>query len=114
VIRTVRVGSAAGLHARAAAVVAAAAGAEAIAITVRRHGGPAVPADSVLALLSLAAVRGTELTLEADDSAPAGPALARIAALLAAHVDGGAADAGAADAGSAAAGAAGVWRAVRG
>jgi phosphocarrier protein HPr len=87
VIRAVRVGSATGLHARAAAIVAAAAAEETTAITVRRDGRPAVPADCVLALLTLAATRGTQLTLEAEDSAAAGRALDRVAALLAADLD---------------------------
>lgn len=79
-IRTVTIRSAAGLHARAAATVAAAAAGAGIPITVRRTGRPAVPADCPLALLTLAATPGTELTVEADgDDA----ALDRVAALLA-------------------------------
>lgn len=69
-IRTATVRSAAGLHARAAAAVAAAAARCPAPVTVRRDDRPAVPADSVLSLLTLAATRGTELILEAtgDDA----------------------------------------------
>jgi phosphocarrier protein len=85
VLRSVRVGSAAGLHARAAAVVAAAAAGQPVRVTIRR-GRRVAPADSVLGLLSLGAVRGAELILEARGPA-AGPALSRLAALLARDLD---------------------------
>jgi phosphocarrier protein HPr len=69
VIRSVIVGFPAGLHARAAALVAQAAGAQRVPVTVRAADRPAVPADSVLSLLTLGAACGTELTLEAEDPA---------------------------------------------
>lgn len=64
--RIVTIGSPAGLHARTAALVAAAAAAQPVPVTVRAGDRPAVPASSILALLTLGAVRGTEVTLEAD------------------------------------------------
>ena len=69
-IRWVRVGSVAGLHARAAAVVAAAAARQPLPVIVR-FGARVVPADSVLGLLSLGAMHGAELILEATGPAAA-------------------------------------------
>ena len=83
VIRTVTVGSATGLHAHAAASVATAAAELGTPITVRRVARPAVHADSMLSLLTLAATHGTELVVAADGD-DAGPALDLVAALLAA------------------------------
>jgi phosphocarrier protein HPr len=85
-IQTVRVGSAAGLHARAAALVAAAAAEQPVAVTIRRGGRAPVPADSVLGLLTLGAVHGAELTLEATGDGAA-EALARLADLLSRDLD---------------------------
>jgi len=85
-IRTVRVGSAAGLHARAAALVAAAAAGQRVPVTVCRGGRAPVPADSVLGLLTLGAVCGVELTLEAS-GAGAADALANVADLLSRDLD---------------------------
>jgi phosphocarrier protein HPr len=88
VIRPVAVGSASGLHARAAALVAAAAAGQEVPITVRRYGRPPVPADSLLSLLTLAATHGTELVLEADgDDDRVAAALDRVAAALATDLD---------------------------
>lgn len=70
-IRTVRIGSVAGLHARSAARVAATAAGLPVPVTVRK-GDRVVLADSVLGLLSLAATYGTELTLEAGPPDVAG------------------------------------------
>jgi phosphocarrier protein len=85
-IRAVAVGSPAGLHARAAALVARVAGALPVPVTVRAAGRSAVPADSVLALLTLGAVHGARLTLEADGEG-ASDALDRLAAIIAADLD---------------------------
>jgi phosphocarrier protein len=85
-IQTVRVGSAAGLHARAAALIAVAAAEQPVPVTIRRGGRAPVPAGSVLALLTLGAVHGTELTLEASGEGAA-DALARIAGLLSRDLD---------------------------
>ena len=78
-IRSMIVGFPAGLHARAAALVAQAAAAQPVPVTVRAADRRAVPADSVLSLLTLGATRGTELTLEAEDPA----ALETLARLIA-------------------------------
>jgi phosphocarrier protein HPr len=79
VIRSVTVGFPAGLHARAAALVARAAAAQPVPVTVRAPNRPPVPADSVLSLLTLGATRGTRLTVEAEDPA----ALDAVARLIA-------------------------------
>ena len=85
-IRTVRLGSAAGLHMRAAAQVAAAAAEERVPVTVRCGEHAPVPADSVLGLLTLGVAYGCELTLEAS-GAGAVDALARLADLLSRELD---------------------------
>jgi phosphocarrier protein len=81
VIRSVTVGAVAGLHARVAAVVARTAARLPVRVSVARSGRAPVPADSVLALLTLGATHGTELTLSADGDGAA-HALAEVAALL--------------------------------
>ena len=85
-IRSVTVGAAAGLHARAAARIARAAADLPVRVSVARSGRSPVPADSVLALLTLAATYGTELTLQADGPG-AEAAVQQIAALIAAEPD---------------------------
>lgn len=67
-IVTVTVGSATGLHARAAARVAAVAASCQTPVWVRRDGGDPVPADSVLSLLTLAAPHGTALVVESSSA----------------------------------------------
>ena len=99
-IRSVIVGFPAGLHARAAALVAEAAAAQPVPVTVRAPNRRAVPADSVLALLTLGATRGTELTLEAEDPA----ALDALARLIADGGEAGGASGGEARGGEAAGG----------
>ncbi|MFY1671224.1 HPr family phosphocarrier protein [Plantactinospora sp. WMMB334] len=64
--RTVTVGSASGLHARPAALFVAAAGAAPVPVTIRTGEKRAVPANSMLSVLSLGAKQGTEVVLEAD------------------------------------------------
>jgi phosphocarrier protein HPr len=86
VIRTAVVGSASGLHARAAAALAWAAADQAVPVLVRTPGHPPVPADSVLGLLTLAANRGAELTLEAD-GVGAAAVLAVLAGLIESDLD---------------------------
>ena len=84
--RTVTVASASGLHARPAALFVAAAAAAPVVVTIRTADKPAVPARSMLSVLSLGAKRGTEVVLEADgDGADA--ALDALAALLARDLD---------------------------
>jgi phosphocarrier protein HPr len=81
VIRTAPVGAVAGLHARVAAIVARTAAGLPVRVSVARNGRAPVPADSVLALLTLGATHGTDLTLSADGDGAA-HALAEVAALL--------------------------------
>ncbi len=84
--RSVVVGSASGLHARPAALFVAAAGAQPVPVTIRTGGKPAVPAHSMLSVLSLGAKQGTEVILEAEgDGAEA--ALEALADLLARDLD---------------------------
>jgi phosphocarrier protein HPr len=84
--RTVKVASRTGLHARPAALFVKAAADQGVPVRIRVGDGRAVPAASMLAVLSLGAVHGTEVTLEAD-----GPgsedALDALAALLARDLD---------------------------
>jgi phosphocarrier protein HPr len=84
-IRTVLLAGRAGLHLRAAARIADAAASLPAPVTVRTLQRPAVPADSVLALVSLGALCGTELILEASGEGAA-ESLANLADLFA--VDG--------------------------
>jgi phosphocarrier protein HPr len=83
--RTVAVASASGLHARPAKLFVQ----EAIRLGVPvriRVGEKSVPAGSMLGVLSLGAVKGTEVTLESD--APgADEALDTLAALLSRDLD---------------------------
>jgi phosphocarrier protein HPr len=84
--RTVIVGSVSGLHARPAALFVAAASAQPVRVTIRAGDKKAVPAASMLSVLSLGAKFGTEVILEAEgDGADA--ALDELAALLARNLD---------------------------
>jgi phosphocarrier protein HPr len=84
--RTVAVGSASGLHARPAALFVAAAAAQPVKVTISTGDKPAVPARSMLSVLSLGARCGTEVTLAAEgDGADA--ALDALAELLARDLD---------------------------
>ncbi len=84
--RTVVIGSASGLHARPAALFVAAAAAQPVKVTIRTAERKPVPAASILSVLSLGAVHGTEVILEAEgDGAQA--ALDALAALLARDLD---------------------------
>jgi phosphocarrier protein len=81
--RTVVVGSAVGLHARPASVIAAAAAKHQAPITLRtREKGP-VDAASALLIMTLGAEQGVEVTVESPDEA----AVEEIAALVAADLD---------------------------
>ncbi len=64
--RRVTVGSKVGLHARPAAVVAKAAAAAPVAITIRKNDGAPVKASSVLNLMTLGAMHGDEVVLAAE------------------------------------------------
>ncbi|MBF8190812.1 HPr family phosphocarrier protein [Nonomuraea sp. K274] len=83
--RTVAVASASGLHARPAKLFVQAAARLGVPVTVRL-GAKAVPAKSMLGVLSLGAVHGTEVTLEADGPG-AEEALNTLADLLSRDLD---------------------------
>ncbi|GAA3351110.1 hypothetical protein GCM10020358_79630 [Amorphoplanes nipponensis] len=86
-IRTVLLAGRSGIHLRAAVRIAEAAARQPVPITVRTAQRPvAVPADSVLELLSLGALCGTELILEAYGPG-AREALGQLATLLAVDPD---------------------------
>ena len=84
--RTVSIASRTGLHARPAAMFVKAAAEQPVAVRIRVGGGKPVPAASMLAVLSLGAGHGTEVTLDAD-GAEADAALDALAALLARDLD---------------------------
>jgi phosphocarrier protein len=84
--RTVVVGSASGLHARPAALFVAAAAAQSVPVTIRVGEKRAVPARSMLSVLSLGAKCGTEVILEAEGEG-ADDALDTLADLLARDLD---------------------------
>ncbi|MEO3792273.1 HPr family phosphocarrier protein [Nonomuraea sp. B10E15] len=83
--RTVAVASASGLHARPAKLFVQAAAKLGVPVTVRL-GEKSVPARSMLGVLSLGAVRGSEVTLEAEGPG-AEEALDSLAALLSRDLD---------------------------
>ena len=85
--RVVTVGSASGLHARPARLFVKAAAAEPVAVTLTVAGKRPAKAASMLGVLALGALQGTEVTLSADDGAGGEAAVARLAALLATDLD---------------------------
>ncbi|GAA1285700.1 phosphotransferase [Planotetraspora silvatica] len=64
--RTVTVASRSGLHARPAKIFVQAVARQGTAVRIRVGDGKPVPANSMLAVLSLGAGHGTEVTLDAD------------------------------------------------
>jgi phosphocarrier protein HPr len=84
--RTVTIASTSGLHARPAALFVAAAAAQRVAVKISADGKPAVPARSLLSVLSLGAKHGTAVTLEADGDG-AEVALDALAELLSRDLD---------------------------
>jgi phosphocarrier protein HPr len=84
--RTVTIASRTGLHARPAAIFVKAAADQGVPVMIRVGDGKAVPAASMLAVLSLGAEKGTEVTLQADGPG-ADDALDSLAALLARDLD---------------------------
>jgi phosphocarrier protein HPr len=80
---TVTVGSAVGLHARPAAIIAEAAGALDSTIKVGIPGGNAVDASSSLLIMTLGAGKGASVEVSGDDSA----AVQKIADLVAQDLD---------------------------
>jgi phosphocarrier protein HPr len=84
--RTVIIASRTGLHARPAALFVKAAADQGVPVRIRVGDGRAVPAASMLAVLSLGAGHGAEVTLQADGPG-SDDALDALAALLARDLD---------------------------
>lgn len=80
---TVIVGSAVGLHARPAALIAEAAEALDVDVTLAVEGEEPVDAASALMIMTLGAENGTAVTVESDDQA----AVDQIAAMVARDLD---------------------------
>jgi phosphocarrier protein len=66
--RTVTVGSAIGLHARPAAIIAEAVVNAGVPVTLSVAGGEPVDAGSALMIMTLGAGNGTEVTVESADA----------------------------------------------
>lgn len=81
--RTVAVASAQGLHARPATLFTQAVAATGVPVTIAKAGGAPVDAASMLLVMTLAARKGDEVTITADDEA----VLDDLAALLATDLD---------------------------
>jgi phosphocarrier protein len=81
--KTVTVGSAVGLHARPAAIIADKAGELAAPVTLSKDGGMAVDASSALMIMTLGAKKGDQVEVAGDDEA----AVAAIAALVEQDLD---------------------------
>ncbi|GAB17955.1 phosphocarrier protein HPr [Gordonia effusa NBRC 100432] len=79
----VTVGSAVGLHARPATIIAEAVTELGSTVTLAVDGEEPVDAGSALLIMTLGAEKGTQVTVSADDDA----ALAKIAELVAADLD---------------------------
>lgn len=84
--RKVTIGSTSGLHARPAAIFVAAAAAQPVNVTIRTADRPAVPAHSMLSVLSLGARHGAQVVLAAEGDG-ADDALDALADLLASNLD---------------------------
>ncbi|WP_370948044.1 HPr family phosphocarrier protein [Amycolatopsis sp. cg5] len=80
------VGSKVGLHARPARLLVEAAGKQPVRVLIGRDGGKPVPADSILAVMSLGVGGGEEVVVSADGEG-AERALEAITALLAEDLD---------------------------
>ena len=81
--KTVTVGSAIGLHARPAAVIAEAAVNAGVPVTLAVDGGEPVDAGSALMIMTLGAGNGAQVTVASDDET----ALNTIAELVAQDLD---------------------------
>ncbi|KQR98774.1 HPr family phosphocarrier protein [Williamsia sp. MIQD14] len=66
---TIAVGSAVGLHARPATIIAEAVAAAGSAVTLAVEGGEPVDAGSALMIMTLGAEKGTQVVVSADDQA---------------------------------------------
>ena len=80
---TVAVGSAVGLHARPATLIAEAVSDSGVPVTLAVEGGEPVDAGSALRIMTLGAEKGTQVVVTADDQAT----LDAIAALVAKDLD---------------------------
>jgi phosphocarrier protein HPr len=65
--KTVIVGSAIGLHARPAAIIADAVGKSGVPVTLSLDGGTPVDAGSALMIMTLGAGNGAQVTIASDD-----------------------------------------------
>ena len=81
--QTVTVGSAVGLHARPAAIIAEAAGGLGSEVTIGIPGGNAVDASSSLLIMTLGAGKGATVEVSGEDPA----AVEKIAALVLQDLD---------------------------
>jgi phosphocarrier protein len=81
--KTVPVGSAVGLHARPAAVIAEAVVSAGVPVTLALDGGEPVDAGSALMIMTLGAEKGAMVTVESDDEA----ALSAVADLVQQDLD---------------------------
>jgi phosphocarrier protein HPr len=81
--RTVAVGSAIGLHARPAALIADAVVTAGVPVTLSIDGGEPVDAGSALMIMTLGAAHGARVTVTSDDAG----ALATVAALVEQDLD---------------------------
>ncbi|QNJ93632.1 HPr family phosphocarrier protein [Mycolicibacterium fluoranthenivorans] len=81
--KTVVVGSAIGLHARPAAIIAEAVVNAGVPVTLAVDGGEPVDAGSALMIMTLGAGNGAQVTVVSDDAA----ALATVADLVAQDLD---------------------------
>lgn len=80
---TIAVGSTVGLHARPAAVIAAAVTEAGVPVTLATNGGVPVDAGSALMIMTLGAKCGDNVTVTCDDDA----VLRKVADLVAADLD---------------------------
>ncbi|MAU82881.1 HPr family phosphocarrier protein [Gordonia sp. Z-3] len=80
---TVTVGSAVGLHARPATIIAEAVADTGATVTLSLEGGDPVDAGSALMIMTLGAEKGTDVVVTADDQST----LDAIAALVAKDLD---------------------------
>jgi phosphocarrier protein HPr len=81
--KTVTVGSAVGLHARPAALIADAVSKSGVPVTLATPGGNAIDAGSPLMIMTLGAKKGAEVVVSSDDEA----VLGQIADMVAADLD---------------------------
>ncbi|BBX28315.1 HPr family phosphocarrier protein [Mycolicibacterium alvei] len=66
--KTVTVGSAIGLHARPAAIIAETVVNAGVPVTLSMDGGEPVDAGSALMIMTLGAANGAQVTVESDDA----------------------------------------------